>query len=372
MKKRQFIILGSSFVIFLMLVFWVGSNKKMEKKKGKEKSNIKYYPVVKVENKDQQVNLISYGQISSYKSIDINSEVSGKLVRGNIELKPGVKFRQGQLIAFVENNEVWYNLAARKGSYINMVANILPDIKFDFPNEYSKWEKYMKSIKLNEDIPDLPKWNSEKEKVLLATKGVLAEYFSIKSLEANTQKYKIIAPFDGTILESYIDVGTNVNMGSRIIKIIHTGNYEVKVPMSMADLERLKEQKEVIISNSDGKEIGVGLMTRSTDVVNQQTQSIDVYFRIQPLEGEKLYNGMYINVSMKGDEIKDAVLLPRRSVNRGSVYVVADSSLVSKNIKVERYEGDSVYVSGLTNGDFVVLNSVQTVVDSIKVVGVEK
>ncbi|MEZ4936918.1 MAG: HlyD family efflux transporter periplasmic adaptor subunit [Crocinitomicaceae bacterium] len=372
MKKRQFIIVGSSFVIFLLLVFWVASNKKKAPEKKKEQSDILYYPVLKVENKDQQVNLISYGQISSYKSIDINAEVSGKLIKGNIELKPGVKFRKGQMIAFVENKEVWYNLAARKGSYINMVANILPDIKFDFPKEYDKWEKYMKSIKLNQDIPNLPEWASEKEKVLLATKGVLAEYFSIKSLEANTDKYKIIAPFDGTILESYMDVGTNVNMGSRIIKIIQTGNYEVKVPMSLSDLERLKEEKEVIISNSDGEKIGVGVMTRSTDVINQQTQSIDVYFKIEPMEGQKLYNGMYINVAMNGDEIKESIKLPRRSVNRGSVYVVADSSLVSKNVNVERYEGDSVYVSGLNNGDFVVLNSVRTVVDSIKVVGVEK
>lgn len=354
------------------MVFLISSRKGKEKEDKKEQSNLKYYPVVKVANKDQAVNLISYGQISSYKSIDINTEVSGKLVKGNIELKPGVKFRKGQLIAFIENKEVWYNLAARKGGFINMVANILPDIKFDFPKEYDKWENYLKSIKLNDDIPSLPNWNSDKEKVLLATKGVIAEYFSIKSLEANTKKYQLIAPFDGTILEAYVDAGTNVTMGSRIIKIIQTGNYEVKVPMSLSDLEKVKEQNEVDIANSDGKKIGVGTITRFTDVINQQTQSIDVFFRIEPLEGEKLMNGMYINVLMRGDAIKNAFKLPRRSVTRGSVYTVSDSSLVSKNVKVERYEGDSVYVSGLANGDRVVLNSVRSVVDSIKVVGVEK
>lgn len=372
MKKRQVIILGSSFLIFIIMVFLISSRKGKEKEDKKEQSNLKYYPVVKVANKDQDVNLISYGQISSYKSIDINTEVSGKLVKGNIELKPGVKFRKGQLIAFIENKEVWYNLAARKGGFINMVANILPDIKFDFPKEYDKWENYLKLIKLNDDIPSLPNWNSDKEKVLLATKGVIAEYFSIKSLEANTKKYQLIAPFDGTILEAYVDAGTNVTMGSRIIKIIQTGNYEVKVPMSLSDLEKVKEQNEVDIANSDGKKIGVGTITRFTDVINQQTQSIDVFFRIEPLEGEKLMNGMYINVLMRGDAIKNAFKLPRRSVTRGSVYTVSDSSLVSKNVKVERYEGDSVYVSGLANGDRVVLNSVRSVVDSIKVVGVEK
>ncbi len=350
---------------------WVGSNKGKEKEKAKEEDNKKYYPVVKVQNKDQDVNLLSYGQITSYKSIDINSEVSGKLTKGVIELKPGVKFRKGQILGFIENKEVWYNLASRKGGYINMVANILPDIKFDYPSEYDRWEKYLKSIKLNDDIPQ-PKWNSEKEKILLATKGVLAEYFAIKSLEANTKKYQLIAPFDGTILETYMDVGTNVNMGSRIMKVIHTGNYEVKVPMSLSDLERLKEDKEVDISNSSGKKIGVGYLNRYTDVINQQTQSIDVYFKIEPLEGEQLLNGMYINVSMKGDAIKDAFKLPRRAVNNNNVYLVLDSSLVTKPVNVARYDGDSVYVTGLSNGDFVVLNTVQTVVDSIKVVGVEK
>jgi len=354
------------------MVFWVSSNKEKQKDEKDKEENIKYYPVLKVQNKDQQVNLMSYGQIESYKSIDINSEVAGKLIKGDIELKPGIKFRKGQLLAFVENKEVWYNLASRKGGYINLIANILPDIKFDYSSEYEKWEKYMQSIKLNQDIPKLPQWASEKEKVLLATKGVLAEYFALKSLEANTKKFQIIAPFDGTVLEAFMDAGTNVNMGSRIMRVIHTGSYEVKVPMSFSNLERLKKEKEVEIFNSSDEKIAIGYLNRYTDVINQQTQSIDVYFKLEPLEGKQLMNGMYINVVMKGSEIVDAFKLPRRAVNNNNVFVIADSSLVQYKVDVKRFEGDSVYVTGLDNGQFVVVNSVESVVDSIKVVGLEK
>ena len=336
------------------------------------KDNLVYYPVVKVTNEDRDIYLSSYGQISSYKSIDINSEVSGKLKKGSVELKPGVKFRKGQVLVYIENDEVWYNLASRKGSFINMVAAIMPDIKFDFPSEYKKWDDYLKSIKLNKDIPELPSWNSDKEKILIASKGVLAEFFSIKSLEANTHKYQIRAPFDGTILESFIDVGTNINMGSRIIKVIQTGNYEVKVPMSLDDLEKLREEKEVEIFNSKNELIGVGLLNRYTNVINQSTQSVDVYFKIKPLDGRELLNGMYINIALKGTVIPNAVILPRRAVSRDSVYLVQDSSLMTKSVNIERFKGDSVYVTGLNNGDRVVINSVGAIVDSLKVVGIER
>jgi multidrug efflux pump subunit AcrA (membrane-fusion protein) len=350
----------------------VSSNSKKGDEEKKEEDDKQYYPVVNVVNRDQNVLLTSYGQISSYKSIDVNSEVSGKIVKGNVELKPGVKFRKGQILVYIDNKEVWYNLASRKGGYINMVAGIMPDIKFDFPDEYEKWDKYLKSIKLNDDVPQLPNWKSDKEKVLIASKGVLAEYFSIKSMEANTKKYQILAPFDGTILQAFMDAGTSVNMGSRILNIIQTGNFEVKVPMSLSDLERLKTEKEVEIRNSKGENIGMGYLTRYTDVINQSTQSLDVYFKITPVEGQKLVNGMYINVYLKGNAIKDAFKLPRRAVVRNSVYLVKDSTLISKNVSVERFAGDSVFVTGLDNGDKVVVNSVKSLVDSIKVVGVEK
>jgi len=373
MKKRQIIILASSFLLFILMVVWVSFNKKAEKdEENKKGDGLVYYPVVKVQNKTKEVFLTSYGQISSYKSIDINSEVSGKLLKGSIELKPGVKFKKGQLIARVDNTEVLYNLMGRKGGFINLIAQIMPDIKVDFPSEYEKWNKYLKSIKLNEPMPDIPYWNSDKEKILIASKGVLAEYFSIKSMEVNTNKYRIFAPFNGTILEAYLDFGTTVNMGSKIIKIVHTGSFEVKVPMSIHDLEMLKKEKEVEIYTTDDEKIGVGYLTRYTNVINQSTQSLDVYFKITPIEGRELVNGMYINVALRGSEIQNAFALPRRSVVQDSVYVVQDSTLFTKKIKIEKFHGDSVYVTGLKNGDFVVLNSVQSVVDSIKVVGVEK
>lgn len=372
MKKRQIIILGSGLLIFILMIFAVSGNSKEKKDEKDEKDNLLYYPVIKVENKDQEVFLTSYGQISSYNNIDIISEVSGKLLKGSIELKPGVKFRKGQLIAQVDNTEVLYNLMAKKGNFINLIAQIMPDIKIDFPEEYEKWSKYLKAIKLNEPMPKIPYWNTDKEKILVASKGVLAEYFSILSMETNTNKYRIFAPFDGTILEAFLDVGTSVNMGSKIITIVQTGNYEVKVPMSLNDLSRLKERKEVEIFNSKDEKIGIGTLSRYTNVINQSTQSIDVYFKITPLKGQELLNGMYINIALKGSAITESFVIPRRSVVQDSVYVILDSTLIAKRISVERFKGDSVYVKGLQNGDFVVLNSVGSIIDSLKVVGVEK
>jgi len=80
----------------------------------------------------------STGRLGSQSYVDIISEVQGEILPGNVPLKKGQRFRKGDLLIKIYDEITDYNLKAAKSRFQNSIANILPDFKIDFPEDYQK------------------------------------------------------------------------------------------------------------------------------------------------------------------------------------------------------------------------------------------
>ena len=89
-----------------------------------------------------------------------------------------------------------------------------------------------------------------------------------------------------------------------VARIAKTGGFEVRVPISMEDIDIYKSKGKATFTNSDGTMVATGKIIRVSGVINQQTQSADVYYIVKALEGEKVYNGMHLNVAIETDAEK--------------------------------------------------------------------
>ena len=74
----------------------------------------------------------------------------------DISLKKGQNFRKGDVLVKIYNKDAKYALQARKSGYLNLLANILPDLKIDYPEYYESWVNFFESVKIDTDLPDLP------------------------------------------------------------------------------------------------------------------------------------------------------------------------------------------------------------------------
>lgn len=348
------------------------SNKKEVPKSTKEESKTMYVPTRTVVNKQHRVQLISYGQISPNTELMISFEVQGKLMKGDKTLKAGSKFSQGQILYSIDNSEAFYSLSARKSSLSNLIINILPDIELDFPSEKKKWQKFLNDLSPDRLLPKLPVMSSGKEQMFLVSRSVIPEYYNLKSQEIRLQKYMYLAPFHGTVIEVYSEPGSIINPGVQIAKIAQTGNYEVKVPISMEDLELYKEKSTAEFTDPKGKVIAAGKILRVSDVVNQQTQSADVYYSIKPVKGEKVYNGMYVNVSIDRQVTKETFVLPRTAFKEGLVRILLDSNIVTAPVTIVGTKPDSIFVTGLKDGQLVLLEQIQTSDTTVVYKGVDR
>jgi RND family efflux transporter MFP subunit len=217
---------------------------------------------------------------------------------------------------------------------------------------------YYNNIELNTTLPILPKNLTPKAKAFLASKNILSEYFTIKSLEENLSKYTLIAPYNGSIQSVSIEIGSVVNPGSVVASIIRTDRLELKVPIELKDIDNISIGTSVSIFQ-EGKEnkSWTGKVVRMADFVDANTQSVSAYVSIDSPRGD-VYDGMYLRAVIPGKVVKEGMRIQRSIVqNKSEVFVVEDSKLQSKQINIAQITQDEVVFNGLAPGSMLVVDA---------------
>lgn len=372
------VLVGLAFTLIMLMVIYLGffvgmmSGTNAGKNKPVDETistpatkELKKVNVQEVVLQTLPISLKGEGRVASLSKIKVTSEVQGQIV-GGIDLKMGQSFKQGQLLYQIDNKEYSLGLKARKSSFITMLAGVLADIKQDFPEQYSTWRAFYNSVSPEDALPTIPTSQSSKEKTFVATKGISAEYYNIKSMEEKLRKYAFYAPFNGSVLATYADKGAVVNPGSVIIEVIQNGNLEIEVPLSTEAAKVIKEGSLVSLTDKATGKKYAGKVQRKGSFVNASTQSIPVYVQINT--GTDLYNGMYLTAEFAAGEVKDVVVFPKRALVDGTyIYEVKDSLLLKKQISLVHQEDNQVYIKGITAGDLIVTEPLLQVKDSMKV-----
>ena len=349
MKKRQVAIIALSLTILLAALLLSGYFVSLkEKPKERIKPDVKKYVLTQpVVYEDVKTNVVAYGRVETSQSLDLLSEVAGRMYQGNIRLKEGINFKKGTLIFYIDDEESVLNLNAQKSNFLRDIANILPDLKIDYPDNYQVWDQYFSSIDIEDDIPMLPNPRSEKEKTFLATKAIYSNYYSIKSAELRLKKHKYYAPFSGSIIEVNMESGAFVNPGVKIGRIIREGLNELKVSVETKDIPWILEGTEVQVYSDETDQYWTGKLLRISDFVNTSTQSVDVFIAIRGNEN-KVYDGQFLQAAIPSQIIKDGMIIPRNAIfNNNEVFVLQDTLLKVKEIEIVRLQKENVIFRGL-------------------------
>lgn len=372
MKRNQIILISLFLLITAAIYLRVLFNKKPAIKESKEAQTTLYLPISMVKNKEYTLQVSSYGQIAPLTEIDVSFEVQGKLEKGDQQLKPGSKFRFNQVLYKVNSDEAYYTLSARKVQLANLVLGALPDIETDYISEKNKWTNFMNDISVARPLPDFPTFSNQKEKMFINSKGILAEYMNIKSQESRMGKYIFLAPFDGTVVELYAEPGAVANPGAKIARIARTGDLEVKVPISLSQLKLFQQLGTAHFTDNAGNPIGTGKIIRTSDIINQRTQSVDVYYSIQNKSGESLFAGQYVNVVIDKSTTQNSFTVPTMAVKDNVVHLLSGNQVQNRTVQVVGSKPDSLYVTGLRDGEKLILEQFSAGKQIKKFVGIKR
>lgn len=307
--------------------------------------------------------ITAYGRLTSTQPVKLYSEVSGTLLKGNIPFLPGQSFRKGDLLIKIDDRQIKLDLNSTKSDFLSALAAVLPEIKVDFPGEFSIWQSYFNSCSFDKKLPPLPEASNQQIKLFLTRFNVYKLYFTASNLEILLEKHSFHAPFDGTIVSTDLRVGSNARTGTSLGEIINLEDMEVEVPVPAEDIEWIDYEEPVLFTSTELSGTWHGRIKRIGRSIDAQTQSIPVFLTVDRTESVRLFDGLFLKAQIPCKAIENAVSIPRKSVYEGRyVYLIVDGKLDYREITITRKEEDSfITTAGLVTGDTLVIETLQGV-----------
>ncbi|WP_298766868.1 HlyD family efflux transporter periplasmic adaptor subunit [uncultured Polaribacter sp.] len=314
------------------------------------KKQIKTVFVENVVNTEIPIILTASGNLVAKNKIAIFSEVQGILKTAKKPFKAGATYYKGQTLLSINSDEFYASLQSQKSNLYNLITAIMPDIRLDYPNEFLKWESYLKSFNLNKSVPKLPTFITDKEKYFISGRGILTAYYNVKNLEVRFSKHNIKAPYTGILTEALVTPGTLVRAGQKLGEFIDPSIYEMEVSLNATFADLLKVGNAVKLTNLEKTKSYTGKVVRVNGRVNQVSQTIQAFIDVKHPD---LKEGMFLEANLVAKAESDAIKISRKLlVDNKAVYTVEkDSILTLKEINPVYFGAENVVVKGLQNTD---------------------
>lgn len=274
----------------------------------------------------------STGNFDSFREVTVASQKQGKVER--IAVKEGDVVKEGQLIAKLDTDMIEANLLSAEATL----------------------SKAKKDLDRFEELePKGAVTPQQLDEMRLAYKNAAAHLSSVrKELSDATIK----APFDGTINARYVENGSYLAAGGKIVEIVDVSTLKMKVAVSESEVLKVKKDQlaevraDVLGSATfQGKISFIGVKAD-----NSLRYPVEIQIKNS---GNVLKAGMYGSADFNFVDTKDALVIPRSaiagSLKDPKVYAILDGKAVLQEITIGTIGDFGVEVlKGLNAGDQVV------------------
>ena len=353
----------------------------------------------------------SYGTVKPRELLKLIAEVKGRIVSLDPTFKEGGFIKKGMpLIKIdprfyqleVDKHNVEIKQAEAELKYLKQeVLNLEASIKIAGSDVVLAKAEYLRQKKLVEkNVVAQTTLDNAEQKYLASLKGMqeLQNQLSLtrpskdrlkaqhdmskvlfRQAELDLEKTRIIAPFDGWVVDKEVEKGLHVNAGQNLGKIYSKEALDIEVNIPVKDLRWLPTdfaedsmpEAEILFGINNGVSTWNGRVARVKAQIDEKTRTLPVVVEANynSNTGINLKPGMFVTVQIKGIEINNIYLLPRHVVhNDDTVYLFIDNRLRIREVSVIRRFKDSVFINkGLSDGEFVIKTPLSKVFDGMQV-----
>jgi len=315
-------------------------------------------PVVRLVGNLGQQNesqIIIPGRLEPYNKASIYARVNGYLKYWNKDI--GALVHKGELLAEIDTPELDHQLDQAKADLVSAIqSQKLADVT------RKRWENLLVTDSVSKQAAD--------EKVsdfASKTANVQALQANVRRLESTIAFRKVVAPFNGKIIERNTDIGSLINAASNggeanlplfSVADIHKLRVYVDVPESYAGKLNQIQSASITIPEMPGKQFKIKLIG-SSGAIDSKSGSTLTQFEVAN-ENNLLSPGGYAQVTINLPKDNNIRQLPISAImvrNKGvQVATVSQNNrVVIKSITVGNDFGSTIEVlSGLNSDDKVI------------------
>jgi multidrug efflux pump subunit AcrA (membrane-fusion protein) len=341
----------------------------------------------------ERLRVQAFGTVVPARRVVLEPEVSGKVVWRAPELVPGGRFRRGAALVRIDASDYALALRQRRAGVEQAEQELLVEKsrkaiarrEWDIIGEEQNATQEGKAVALRE--PQL----KSAEAALNAAESAASQAALAASRTA------IVAPFNGFVIGTAVDVGQLVAPGMQLAELIGSDEFWIQVSIPMDALAALavpgvNAESEAGAEVTIRQELGEKKLVRHGRVV-RLLGDLDPVGRMARLlvsladpltiprqeasrEGEQngatalpLLLGAYVEVEIQGREVVDVVELPRRALREGNqalIYGKGDRLEVREVDVVWRREHSVLLTGGVRDGEEVIVSRISNAVDGLK------
>jgi RND family efflux transporter MFP subunit len=317
--------------------------------------------VLLVTRTEQQVFIKSTGVVRSAQSVNIVPQVAGKVSSVADQMQPGKRFSKGDRLIQIERNDYLLTLEQEKSR--------VRRAELEYQIEEKRQESAEKEWALLGNEGEATELASRKPQLEVARLNLEAAEAAMERAKITLGRTTIRAPFNGIVQKEQVDVGQVVGAGSPLLTLIGTDEYWIRIAVPASQLTHIDipdvsaEEGSLVaintsMSSTSEPQEREGRVLRLEAELDPQSRTAHLLVGIpNPLQGELIMLGSYVDVQIKGKTVLSAARIPASALNNGTHVFVADAEnrLARKDVKVGWADGtDVVIVEGLEDGDKII------------------
>ena len=337
------------------------------------KEVIPYVKTMMILPRTVKASISSQGIVQPESELILLSELSSRVEWLSPKMEAGSSFKQGDTLIVLDKRDYELALISAESQVLNAEVNLERE---QAESELAKKEWKRVGAGLGSDLA------LRKPQMAQAKATYAAAKASLEQAKRNLSRTIFIAPFDGRVRTSRIDIGTTVFPGTSIGNIYATDAYEVRLPIADQDVpysglefngQKIEENKrlDVIIIQGDNK--WPAKIVRTEAEIDPVTRMMAVVAKVDNSD-KKMFTtplavGQFVEAKISGIEILNISVLPRSSVRNESVWVVDNQmSMQNRSVDVLRNEDDFALIGeGFEPGDRLLTSRVSSLVNGLRV-----
>ncbi len=299
------------------------------------------------------------GIVAPGKEIKFFALVSGKLI--SIQ-EPGVYVEKGTLLFKIDDK----NLKHKAKSLSIQIDSLKKDIKY--------WTIELKKLKALFDAGGVPESEYKAAELRLRNltekSRVLSE--EMKSLNYTLENFKVIAPFNGTVISTNFKASETLILGQEILRFGDLNEKKIIARISSSERSLIKEgmSAEIELENLSiegipGKIIKIrNISSDSKHSLNLKTESTPEFEIEISFDNSKasFQEGIKVSVEVIRIKINSEISIPLQSIviseEKGSfVFIVRDKFIIPQGIETGVSDDEFIEIkSGIKKDDIIILN----------------
>ncbi len=345
--------------------------------------------------------IVGYGSAEPHRAAQVTARVSGPIVDVAPELEIGVAVTDGQVLARIDERDYQAALARAK-SQLEAERAALRQIDVERENtnrligiarteaelaerEYNRvrdlleqgrsssreldqfritYEQATRALQtLENQLELLP------ERTAIQRETIKLRESDVELAELDLERTTIVAPFDGRIVEVNLERGEQVLVGTALFSIVDRSRVEIalELPASMHDRVRTGAGCAILQETRDDI-VWQGAVARLSPIADRQSRTFSAIIEVDNRSQQTpLLPGMFVRARIDGPTLADVVIVPRRIVQRGQVFLFDDGTARRIDVRVVRNLVDRTVIGGLDAGQVVITSNLDALFDGAPV-----